>query len=138
MKKLFMTFLILSCGAAVFADRYVPEFDKMQLVNCEISETVYDKGDNVVSRNNYHRFLRFDDANNLLYSQKEPVSGVLKYDNNEVRYKEQSMTDDFIMYSDITINRVLNEYSAQSRIVYDNPEYPSRTAVAKGKCAVKN
>ena len=139
MKKIILIIsLLLVSTMSVYADRFVPEFDKMQTIRCEISETVYDRGDNVVSKNNYHRLLRFDDENNLLYLQKEPVSGVFSYGKNKVQYKEQSMTDDFIMYSDITVDRTNNEYNSQSKIVYDNPDFAPRYAKASGNCKILN
>lgn len=139
MKKIFLILItLLTTALSVFADRYVPEFDKMQSLRCEVSETIYNQGGTVVSTNNYHRLLRFDDESNLLYLQKEPVDKLLSYDKTKVQYKEQSMTDDFIMYSDVVIDRINNEYTSESRIIYDNLDFAPRYAKAKGTCKILN
>jgi hypothetical protein len=48
------------------------------------------------------------------------------------------MTDDFIMISNVTIDRTNNIYSATSQITYDNMDYGSRRAVAEGNCKIVN
>ena len=134
MRRYFILCLLFSLP--VFADQFVPEFDKMQYVRCDVEETIYNQDGSIVSKNNYHRFLRFEDEFSRLYLQKELISNVISYDKDKVEYKEQSMTDDFIMYSNIVINRINNEYISKSRIIYDNPDFSPRYSQAKGNCKI--
>ena len=136
MKKYFIFCLLFSLP--VFADQFVPEFDKMQYVRCDVEETIYNQDGSIVSKNNYHRFLRFEDEFSRLYLQKEPISNVISYDKDKVEYKEQSMTDDFIMYSDVVIDRVENKYSSEARLIYDNPDFSPRYSRANGVCKILN
>lgn len=139
MKKICLLFFILIAGfSTAYADKFVPEFDKMKSLKCEISETIYNQDNTIASQNNYHRLLRFDDESNLLYIQKEPVNRLISFDNTKVQYQEQSMTDDFIVYSNVTIDRTNNEYNSQSRIIYDNPDFAPRFANAHGNCKILN
>ena len=100
MKKILLfIFLILFASIGVSnADQYVPEFDKMQILRCEITETIYNNDNTQVSQTDYHRLFRLDDGTNTIYIQKERPSRIYYYGADKVQYKEQSMTDDFIIH----------------------------------------
>ena len=139
MKKLLLltTLVIISTVPFVSADMYVPEFDKMQILKCDINETVYNQDNSVVTKTSYHRFFRLDDENKKLYLQKEPVD-TSYYDNDKISFKIQSMTDDFISTSDIEIDRNTKEYKSSSTIEYDNTMYGTRYGKATGICNFAN
>jgi len=140
MKKILLfIFLIVFASIGVSnADQYVPEFDKMQIMRCEITETIYNEDNTQVSQSDYHRLLRLDDQTSTIYVQKERPSRIYYYGNDKVQYKEQSMTDDYIMISNVMIDRVNNLYNSTSQITYDNMGYGSRRAVAEGNCKIVN
>ena len=140
MKKILLfTFIILFASIGVSnADQYVPEFDKMQNLYCEITETIYNNDNTQVSQTDYHRLFRLDDGTNTIYIQKERPSRIYYYGADKIQYREQSMTDDYIMISNVTIDRTNNLYNATSQITYDNMDYGSRRAVAEGNCKIAN
>ena len=121
-----------------FADAYVPEFDKMQTLRCDISEIIYNTDNTVATRNNYFRTIRIDDENNKVYVQKEPVYKLKTVDGSLVEFEMQSMTDDFIVMSEISINRQNGQYSATSVIEYDNSAFESRIGKSTGVCKIIN
>ena len=90
MKKILLfTFLILFASIGVSnADQYVPEFDKMQIMRCEITETIYNEDNTQVSQSDYHRLLRLDDQTSTIYVQKERPSRIYYYGNDKVQYKK--------------------------------------------------
>ena len=136
MKKiLFYTFLALLLTVSVTnADQYVPEFDKMQVVKCEIDETLYNQDNSTVSNTHYHRLFRLDDENNIVYVQKEPANRISYYGQDKIEFRDNSMTDESIVVSNIVIDRVEKTYTSTSQITYDNPDFDSRYAKAEGNC----
>ncbi|MBD5401633.1 hypothetical protein HDR58_02370 [bacterium] len=129
--------LIIS-GTAVWADRFVPEFDKMKAVRCDITETIYNSDDSVVTTNKYFRIFRLDDECNKIYLQKAPVDKILHYDNNLVHMSLQTLTDDSIIAEDIQINRTEWKYTSKAQISYDNPVFGVRYSKSNGVCRVLN
>ena len=55
MRKLLLILTFLMVGVSVFADAFVPDFDKMKVLKCEINETIYNQQNSVVDQNKYHR-----------------------------------------------------------------------------------
>ena len=105
----------------------------MRILTCDITEHIYN-GDNLISTNNYRRIFRIDDENNKLYLNKAPIDEIVYYSADKINFKTQTMTDDFIMMSNVVINRNDNTYSAVSNITYDNPIYGARVSKSEGKC----
>lgn len=136
-KILFIIFLLFISLRAL-ADAYVPEFDKMQTLRCDISEVIYNADNTVATRNNYFRVIRVDDENSKIYVQKEPVYKMKTIDSSLVEFEMQSMTDDFIIMSEISINRQTGQYSATSVIDYDNSVFESRVGKSTGVCKIIN
>ena len=138
MKKflLLTTLAILFTAPFVNADMYVPEFDKMQVLKCEIDETLYNQDNSVVSQTSYHRLFRLDDENNILYINKEPANRIYYYGQDKIQFRDNSMTDDFIVVSNITVDRANKTYSSNSQISYDNPDFEPRYAKAEGNCTL--
>lgn len=134
-KILFIIFLLFISLRAL-ADAYVPEFDKMQTLRCDISEVIYNADNTVATRNNYFRIIRVDDENSKIYIQKEPVYKIKTIDSSLVEFKMQSMTDDFIIMSEISINRQTGQYSATSVIDYDNSFFENRVGKSTGVCKI--
>lgn len=133
---LYTILTIIFTSSFVNADMYVPEFDKMQTVKCEIDETLYNQDGSIVSQTSYHRLFRLDDENNLLYIQKEPANRIYYYGQDKIQFRDNSMTDDSIIVSNITINRTEKTYNSESQITYDNPDFGSRYAKAEGNCSL--
>lgn len=140
MKKILLYTLLafISVTPFVKADMYVPEFDKMQIIKCEIDETLYNQDGSVVSQTNYHRLFRLDDENNIIYIQKEPANRIFYYGNDKIEFRDNSMTDDSMVVSNISINRADKTYTSSSQITYDNPDFGSRYAKAEGNCVLQS
>jgi len=126
--------LFASLGA--LADAYVPEFNKMQTIRCDAEETLYNQDGSVVNRSKYFRIFRIDDEYQKLYIQKEPIDKILQYDKNIIKAALQSMTDDSIIMSTITIDRQTGEYFSESKINYDNESFGTRYSKSSGTCRV--
>lgn len=139
MKKvlLYLVFIFIFTTTYTKADQFVPEFDKMQILKCDINEIIYNQDNSVVTKTSYHRLFRLDDENKKLYLQKEPVD-TSYYEKDKIIFKIQSMTDDFISSSDIEIDRNTNGYKSYSTIDYDNNMYGSRYGEATGTCNFVN
>ena len=134
MKKLFITFIITTLFAPFcFADQYVPEFDKMKVLRCEVVETVY-QNDKEKAVTGYHRIYRLDDEYKNIYLQKEFINGLAYYDENKIIYNEQTMTDFSIVSSHVEIDRQAMKITISSRIEYDNPDFGVQEAVGVGEC----
>lgn len=128
---------MLFLGFEVRADQYVPDFSAMQYLKCDINDTLYNDDNSLVSKTSYSRYYRVDDANKKIYLQKEPLEVVYFLDDN-LRFKVRSMTDDYIVVSDVDINRQTGEIVLNSLITYDNLMYPQRHGIAKGNCKILN
>lgn len=131
---IFYALFILCLKAS--GDAYIPEFDKMQTMQCNISEIIYKDDNTIATRNNYYRIFRIDDKNNKIYMQKEPVYKLKTLDSSILEFDIQSMTDDYIMMSEISINRQNGQYSAISSIEYDNSIFGRRTGKSTGVCKI--
>lgn len=52
--------LFASMGV-VNADMFVPNFETMPAIRCDVSETIYNQDNTVVTHNKYFRIFRIDD-----------------------------------------------------------------------------
>lgn len=139
MRRIFflIAVVMLFSGFEVLADSYVPDFEGMQYLKCEISDTLYNADNSLVSKVNYYRYYHIDDVNKKVYLQKEPLDVMYFLDSN-LRFKVRAMTDDFVVLSDVEINRLTGEFVSNSLITYDNLMYPQRHGLAKGNCKIIN
>lgn len=129
--------LFASMGV-VNADMFVPDFETMPAIRCDISETIYNQDNTVVTHNKYFRIFRIDDEAKKVYIQKAPVDNLLYIDENKVQVHLQTLTDDSIISEQVTIDRTNNTYSGTSQIMYDNAMFQSRYAKSEGLCKVLN
>jgi len=135
MKKfLLLILLMLFVSGIVYADKYNPDFGSFKTLYCEISETIYNSDNSVLSKTGYHRLFHVDDADKILFINKEPVDGIISYDENNIRYRIQTMSDDYIKISVVNVDRVNMTYSASADITYDNPEFGVKTSKSEGVC----
>ena len=135
-KKLLLLTTILLLPVVAFGDAFVPEFDKMQFIRCDYEETLYGSNDNVLSVSKQHRFYRLDDEFSKIYLQKEPIDYITRYDDDGIEFNLQSMDDDRIMVSHVSIDRTNGNYKSVSEIEYDNPAFGKGRATAQGVCMV--
>lgn len=138
MKKIYLLIILiivsfLSCRA----DQYVPEFDKMKVMRCEIVETVFEN-DNEKAVNSYHRTYRLDDDYKNIYLEKDFINGLAYYDADKIIYNEQTMTDFSIVSSHVEIDRKEMKITVSSRIEYDNPDFGVQESVGIGECKFLN
>ena len=138
MKNLILSLIIIitSCIYAN-ADQFVPEFDKMQILKCDVKETIYDSSNNPIVTTGYYRIFRLDDENKKLYLQKEPVN-VSYYGDDKLIFRIESMTDDFISTCDTEIDRNSNQYKSDVIMNYNNSIYGTKYGKATGNCYMKN
>ena len=129
MRDLLWILLIFLIPTSVFADAFVPEFNKMKTLRCDFEETVYNQDNSVV-----FRVFKLDDEYQKLYLQKEPIDRVLYYGVNGVEFNLQSMTDDVIIMSHTVIDRNSMQYRSTSEITYDNLMFGTRKSEAVGVC----
>lgn len=122
----------------VNADMFVPDFETMPAIRCDVSETIYNQDNTVVTHNKYFRIFRIDDEAKKVYIQKAPVDNLLYIDENKVQVHLQTLTDDSIISEQVTIDRTNNTYSGTSQIMYDNAMFQSRYAKSEGLCKVLN
>ena len=136
MKKLLYSLISLIFTASfVAASVFLPaEYANMKILRCEISETIYNSDNSVVSNNNYHRIFRIDEENEYVYLQKAPVDRVFEFNKDKIEFTLTTLADEYIMSSYITINRNENTYHSDTSITYDNPSYGTRNSKADGKC----
>ena len=127
--------LFASMGV-VNADMFVPDFETMPAIRCDVSETIYNQDNTVVTHNKYFRIFRIDDE--AVYLQKAPVDNLLYIDENKVQIHLQTLTDDSIISEQVTIDRTNNTYSGTSQIMYDNAMFQSRYAKTNGLCKALN
>lgn len=129
--------LFASMGV-VNADMFVPDFETMPAIRCDVSETIYNQDNTVVTHNKYFRIFRIDDEVKKVYLQKAPVDNLLYIDENKVQIHLQTLTDDSIISEQVTIDRTNNTYSGTSQIMYDNAMFQSRYAKTNGLCKALN
>lgn len=129
--------LFASMGV-VNADMFVPDFETMPAIRCDVSETIYNQDNTVVTHNKYFRIFRIDDEAQKVYLQKAPVDNLLYIDENKVQIHLQTLTDDSIISEQVTIDRTNNTYSGTSQIMYDNAMFQSRYAKTNGLCKALN
>lgn len=115
------------------ADQYVPEFDKMKVMRCDVVETVY-QNDVQKAVTGYHRIYRLDDEYQNIYLQKEFINGLYSYSPEKIVYNEESMTDFSMVVSHVEIDRKEMKITVTSRIQYDNPDFGVQEAVGVGEC----
>jgi len=134
MKKIFYFLIILYLlPPFVRADQYVPEFNKMKVMRCEVVETVFEN-DKEKAVNSYHRTYRLDDEYKNIYLEKDFINGLFSYDNDKIIYNEQTMTDFSIVSSHVEIDRKEMKITISSRIEYDNPDFGVQESVGIGEC----
>ena len=138
MKKVLLSLFILSFFTpCVLADRYVPEFNKMKVMRCDVVETVYqnEQGKAVTG---YYRIFRLDDEYQNIYLEKDFINGLSYYGDDKIIYNEQTMTDFSIVSTHVEIDRQQMKYQSSSRIEYDNPDFGVQDAVGIGSCKYLN
>lgn len=134
MKKIFLSLALLSFLAPFcFADQYVPEFDKMKVMRCEVVETVFEN-DKEKAVNGYHRTYRLDDEYQNIYLEKDFINGLAYYGDDKIIYNEQTMTDFSIVSTHVEIDRKEMKITVSSRIEYDNPDFGEKESVGIGEC----
>lgn len=134
MKKIFLSLILLSFLAPFcFADQYVPEFDKMKVMRCEVAETVFEN-DKEKAVNGYHRTYRLDDEYQNIYLEKDFINGLAYYGDDKIIYNEQTMTDFSIVSTHVEIDRKEMKITVSSRIEYDNPDFGEKESVGIGEC----
>lgn len=140
MKNKFIYILVglFASMGVVNADMFVPDFVTMPAIRCDVSETIYNQDNTVVTHNKYFRIFRIDDEAKKVYLQKAPVDNLLYIDENKVQVHLQTLTDDSIISEQVTIDRTNNTYSGTSQIMYDNAMFQSRYAKSEGLCKVLN
>ncbi len=134
MKKNILFFVFVFICEGVLANQFYPEYNKMRIYRCDISETIYNNDNSVVSQNKYFRIFRLDDENKKIYLQKAPVDWILKYDDAVIKFKHSPLADDYIMNTSVTIDRINNTYESETEISYDNFAYSPRKSKAQGTC----
>ena len=138
MKKLLLIIVILYFSILYcFADQYVPEFDKMKLLRCDVVETVY-QNEQEKAVTGYYRIFRLDNEYKNLYLQKDFINGLAYYGADKIIYNEQTMTDYAIVSTHVEIDRQQMKYQSSSRIEYDNPDFGVQDAVGIGSCKYLN
>lgn len=140
MKKLILPLVLVMSfmSAAVNADMFVPDFATMPALQCEISETIYNQDNSVVTHNKYHRIFRIDDRAKKVYLNKAPVDKLITIDNEKIEMQLQTLTDDTIILEKAALDRVNNTYSSTSQISYDSAFFAPRYAKAQGICKPVN
>lgn len=140
MKKLILPLVLVMSfmSASVNADMFVPDFATMPALQCEISETIYNQDNSVVTHNKYHRIFRIDDPAKKVYLNKAPVDKLITIDNKKIEMQLQTLTDDTIILEKATLDRVNNTYSSTSQISYDSAFFAPRYAKAQGICKPVN
>lgn len=134
MKKIFLSLALLSfLTPFCFADQYVPEFNKMKVMRCEVVETVFEN-DKEKAVNGYHRTYRLDDEYQNIYLEKDFINGLAYYGDDKVIYNEQTMTDFSIVSTHVEIDRKEMKITVSSRIEYDNPDFGEKESVGIGEC----
>ena len=135
MKRIFLL-LLLFTPLTVFADAFVPEFNKMQNLRCDFEETVFNQDESIVSKSKRFRVFKLDDENQKIYLQKEPIDKVSYYGNDKIEFSLQSMTDDVIIMSNTVIDRNSMQYNTVSEITYDNFMFGTRKSKSVGFCKI--
>ena len=134
MKKIFLSLALLSfLTPFCFADQYVPEFNKMKVMRCEVVETVFEN-DKEKAINGYHRTYRLDDEYQNIYLEKDFINGLAYYGDDKIIYNEQTMTDFSIVSTHVEIDRKEMKITVSSRIEYDNPDFGEKESVGIGEC----
>lgn len=137
-KALYTILGILFLSLPALADRFVPNFKEMKTIKCDVDEKIFTQDNTVVSQNKYFRIFNLDDENKKIYLQKAPVDKILYYEKDKIQFKQQHLTDEFIMISDITIDRKDGKYTSEASLTYDNAAFGIRHAQANGVCHLIN
>lgn len=137
-KYIYILISLFATTGMVYGDMYVPDFGTMPAIRCDVSETIYNQDNSVVTHNKYFRIFRIDDEAKNVYLQKAPVDNLLYMDENKIQAHIQTLTDDSIISEQVTIDRVNNTYSGSSQIMYDNAMFQSRYAKSEGTCKALN
>lgn len=138
MKNLLFIFCIALGFSSIvcFADQFVPEFDKMQILRCDYEETIFDNDGSTVSTSRQHKIFRIDDTYQKIYDQKEPINNIIDFNNTRIEFTSQAMNDDYISRVHSVIDRTNGTFTSDSQITYDNEMFGSRTSKSAGVCKV--
>lgn len=136
-KIIYIILILIILTNPVLADKYIPNFKEMQTLRCEIKETIYTENRTVVSENNYFRIYNLDDENKKIYIQKAPIYQIKSYENDKLEFKNEHLTDFYIILSDVVINRQTGEFTSKSTLTYDFPTYEVKYAEATGTCKIE-
>lgn len=137
-RVLYIILLLFICTCCVFADAFVPEFDKMKVLRCDYEETIFNQDNSVVTKNKLFRIFRIDDEYKKFYLGKEQLKDITYFETDRIEFDFQSMTDDFIMLSHTVIDRNTGEYSSNAELTYDNPIFGVRYSKSTGICKIVN
>lgn len=137
-KIIYLTMVLTLIMPAVSADMFVPDFNTMPAVRCDINETIYNQDNSVVTHNKYHRIFRIDDPAKKVYLNKAPVDKLITIDNEKIEMQLQTLTDNTIILEKAALDRVNNTYSSTSQISYDSAFFAPRYAKAQGICKPVN
>lgn len=129
---------LIFMAPAVLADMYVPDFQTMPAIRCDITETIYNQDNSVVTKNKHYKIFRIDDTAKNVYLQKAPVDNLLYIDNEKIKIHLQTLTDDSIISENALIDRINNTYTSTSQIMYDNSAFAPRYSKSEGVCKVLN
>lgn len=129
---------VLFIPACVFADSFVPEFDKMKNLRCDFVESIYNQDGAFITKSSQHRIYRLDDEYKKIYLQKEPIDNILYYADDKIEFNLQSMSDEFIMMSHTVIDKNSLSYSSTAEIIYDNPVFGIHHSKSEGTCKFFN
>ncbi len=137
-KILYIALFLVLMGLAVNADSFVPDFNSMKKIKCEIEEFVYAQNGTQITQNSYFRIFNLDDENKKIYLQKAPVDKIIDYTDEKITLKQQTLTDDFIISESIELDRINGGYHAVADITYDSEFFPPRKSKSVGYCKVIN
>ena len=59
LKYLYIFGILFLVSSVTFADQFVPEFNQMKKIRCDIEEIIYNQDNSVVSKNKYFRIFTF-------------------------------------------------------------------------------
>ena len=115
MKK-FLIGIFLFFGLGCFADQFVPNFNEMKTIRCDVEENIYNEDNSVVSKTNYFRIFKLDDPNQKIYLQKAPVDWLSYYGEDKIEFTLQPLADDYIMTSAVVIDRIIYTYYSNTKM----------------------
>lgn len=137
-KLLYLFISVIISSTVVWGYGYVPDYSKMRDFRCDFEETIYNQDNTVVTQNNCFKVFKIDKPNKKIFINKEPIDNILYFEDDKIEYKLQSMTDEFIDISKVSIDMNTLQYFSESTITYDNPIFGVRHAISRGSCRFLN